>query len=301
MEQGAAVTTSSEAVLWIQRPEERQDGKTKIIAYFEGNVEQNRKNASAQRSTWFGRFETRREAVVRAGQVAGEPTPPSAGLSTRHGMSPALESGRFEAERTTAGAIYAAEHAFGGTHDAGRFFVPLGRIRQSEFSADCIARNHVGKHRDVRSSPHPHLSAERRPGPNGFHSRSDRNANHYGHQFRRERDRGQHRQIRHGRTLGGPYHYLDGGARRRLKSRRTAMSFRKTMPRSRSNSTWKGTSFSAMKNATIYAERMYYDVPNEVGTIVNAEMLTPRPAIRRTRPPEIESHSADGQRTLLCP
>ncbi len=31
---------------------------------------------------------------------------------------------------------------------------------------------------------------------------------------------------------------------------------------------------------TIYADRMYYDVPNHVGTVLNADMLTPVPQLR---------------------
>ena len=46
---------------------------------------------------------------------------------------------------------------------------------------------------------------------------------------------------------------------------------------SRWKSTWKATSSSARATASIYADRMYYDVQNHVGTVLEADMLTPAP------------------------
>ena len=45
-------------------------------------------------------------------------------------------------------------------------------------------------------------------------------------------------------------------------------------------STWKATSSSARATATIYAQRMYYDVRRQTGIVLAAEVLTPVPKLR---------------------
>ena len=44
-----------------------------------------------------------------------------------------------------------------------------------------------------------------------------------------------------------------------------------------SRSTWRGTSSFARATGRFYADRMYYDASNHVGTVLSAEMLTPVP------------------------
>jgi hypothetical protein len=77
IQQGAADTRCSEAVLWIERAEGDQKPESKIIAYLEGDVEIARSSLSGparlKDSKWLGRFTTKGEINVYAGQVAGEP------------------------------------------------------------------------------------------------------------------------------------------------------------------------------------------------------------------------------------
>jgi len=80
IQQGSANTRCREAVLWIQRPEGDQKQERMIIAYLEGDVELVR-NAPAgpvtlKDKTWLGQFMTKGEIqiYVEPSRVAGEPT-----------------------------------------------------------------------------------------------------------------------------------------------------------------------------------------------------------------------------------
>ena len=52
---------------------------------------------------------------------------------------------------------------------------------------------------------------------------------------------------------------------------------------------------------TIYADRMYYDVPNNVGTVLNADVLTPVPQLRGAAAAARRRVAADRQGPLLRP
>ena len=88
IQQGAAVAQSDEAVLWIDSASPLTRERNKVIAYLEGNVVISWGEARdsgqpgsrpEQRSTrltdrnWFGRFETAAEIRVHAARVAGRP------------------------------------------------------------------------------------------------------------------------------------------------------------------------------------------------------------------------------------
>ncbi len=77
IQQGAADARSSEAVLWIERADGRQNPERKIIAYMEGDVFVLRTSGAGPvklvDKTWQGRFTTKGEIQVYAGQVAGQP------------------------------------------------------------------------------------------------------------------------------------------------------------------------------------------------------------------------------------
>ena len=51
----------------------------------------------------------------------------------------------------------------------------------------------------------------------------------------------------------------------------------------------------------IYADRMYYNVPNHTGTILNAEMLTPVKNYEGLLRLKSDDAPADRPRQLLCP
>ena len=75
--QGADTAEAREAVLWIDRTEPTASEPSKVIAYLEGNVvlrlrRQGRPVAVTDQK-WFGRFFTARTVEVRAGVVAGRP------------------------------------------------------------------------------------------------------------------------------------------------------------------------------------------------------------------------------------
>ncbi|MGA2061931.1 MAG: hypothetical protein ABSG67_15705, partial [Thermoguttaceae bacterium] len=79
IQQGASDARCGEALLWIERADGEERPDSKIIAYLEGDVELARNGPSAPAKvkdrTWLGRFTTNREIQVYAAQVAGEPTP----------------------------------------------------------------------------------------------------------------------------------------------------------------------------------------------------------------------------------
>jgi hypothetical protein len=79
IQQGAAEARCSEAVLWIERAEGDQKPDSKIIAYLESDVEIARVGPSGpvrmKDRNWLGQFQTKGEiqVYVRPEQVAGEP------------------------------------------------------------------------------------------------------------------------------------------------------------------------------------------------------------------------------------
>jgi hypothetical protein len=78
IQQGVSVARFQEAVLWIDRSEAEQKPERRIIAYLEGNVELARNDPTRpmklQDKTWMGRFITKGEIQIYTGQVAGEPS-----------------------------------------------------------------------------------------------------------------------------------------------------------------------------------------------------------------------------------
>jgi len=75
--QGATTARCGEAVLWIDRAEAAEMRPNKVIAYLEGNVDiaWDAKPGAPRLTdrTWFGRFFTTAEVDVRAGTTAGRP------------------------------------------------------------------------------------------------------------------------------------------------------------------------------------------------------------------------------------
>jgi hypothetical protein len=73
--QGEGVAQSREAVVWIQRKEPMDERPTKVIAYLEGDVVIGHRASKTKMTDrmWFGRFHTRSEVRVRAARVAGQP------------------------------------------------------------------------------------------------------------------------------------------------------------------------------------------------------------------------------------
>ncbi len=75
--QGSSSARASEAVLWIDRAAAPQRRRSKLIAYIEGDVTVEPASADATDrltdQTWFGRFYTSGEIRVHAAQVAGKP------------------------------------------------------------------------------------------------------------------------------------------------------------------------------------------------------------------------------------
>ncbi len=77
-QQGADKAECQEAVLWIDHAQENTRERTKITAYFEGNVglRLSRQGAPVQiqDQKWIGRFYTIQAVQIRAGVVAGQPS-----------------------------------------------------------------------------------------------------------------------------------------------------------------------------------------------------------------------------------
>jgi hypothetical protein len=96
IQQGAATARSREAVLWIEPAQGERKSESKIIAYLEGDVEYTQNGPAGpvklSDQTWLGDFLTVGEIQVYAAQVAGEPsvTPPifQRGLERRYPLSP---------------------------------------------------------------------------------------------------------------------------------------------------------------------------------------------------------------------
>ncbi len=75
--QGAGSARSKEAVLWIDRAHDTPRRRSKVIAYLEGEVKvelgEQRSPTSLTDRSWLGRFYTGAEIQIRAAQTAGEP------------------------------------------------------------------------------------------------------------------------------------------------------------------------------------------------------------------------------------
>lgn len=77
LEQGQRVVSGEDAVLWIDRAGPLDRGRTKVIAYLEGDVRLEHGSQEARAGlndkTWLGRLETTAEADVRAMRLSGMP------------------------------------------------------------------------------------------------------------------------------------------------------------------------------------------------------------------------------------
>src|SRR3989304_2041931 len=95
IKQGAALSRSREAVLWIEQTDRAEKLESKVISYMEGSVELAQNGLSGpvklNDQSWFGQFITTGEIQVYAAQVAGEPvTMPSIyqrALERRHPLT----------------------------------------------------------------------------------------------------------------------------------------------------------------------------------------------------------------------
>lgn len=76
--QGEDVANSQEAVFWIDHAETASRKRTKVIAYLEGDARlhllREGRPIEIRDQKWFGRFYTTREVQVQAGTVAGKPS-----------------------------------------------------------------------------------------------------------------------------------------------------------------------------------------------------------------------------------
>jgi hypothetical protein len=75
IQQGQTAAKCDEAVLWIDRAEPTEQKPNKVIAYLEGNVEINSRagNARITDRTWFGRYFSNAPVQVQAATTAGKP------------------------------------------------------------------------------------------------------------------------------------------------------------------------------------------------------------------------------------
>jgi len=93
--QGASEARSGEAVVWVDRAAPLTADRNKMIAYLEGDVEvalggRESANTRLTDNKWFGRFETVSEVRVHAGRVEGRPVrePPIFHRGTQHRRPP---------------------------------------------------------------------------------------------------------------------------------------------------------------------------------------------------------------------
>ncbi|NQU20391.1 MAG: hypothetical protein HQ567_03845, partial [Candidatus Nealsonbacteria bacterium] len=237
--QGAAAAESNEAVLWIDR-EANQAGRGKIIAYLEGDatIDPNQ-NAQATRltdKTWLGRFHTNGEIRVDAVRVAGEPD-----------VKPGIYQRAVE-RRTPA---------------------PTDAIRRTQFitatDGPPTPKSLLSDTRRIRVFPRSNVPVQAQWFPDPH---SD--------QWIAIVDSGVNMIVDGGKDVGSIDVSTDrlviwtNGAEEPDLSGKTLQD--EEIPL---EIYMEGNIIFRQGDRVIYAKRMYYDVTNKVGTVIQAEILTP--------------------------
>ena len=242
--QGQGAARADQAVLWIRR-QASADRPQAVIAYLEGNVAieaaQGRTKSRLTDKSWLGRLSTPRPIDVRAAEVAGQPDP-MPDLYRR-----AMARREDQSKRAVVAAQYlgaAPEVLPSPSPDA--FNVPAGTRRMRAFS---------------RSEVPVQAQWFQDPASNQWIALIDSGVNLIvdGLQNFGSIDVSADRLVIWTSNLQDPD--LNNQT---LQSEGTPLEVY-----------MEGNIVFRQGTRVIYADRMYYDVRNHVGTVINAEMLTP--------------------------
>jgi len=260
LEQGRGYARAREAVLWIDRRSDAE--RRKVIAYLEGNVEilpdRNRPATRLSDQSWFGRFYSSSDVEVRAAGVSGKPNvlPPIYWEAMKHrnpeprcsAWQPPIRQANYAATNGGSNSVVAAP-------PPGQPVAGLGDITPMPSAG--MRRIRVFPRSDVP------VQAQWFPDPasrqwiavieSGVNVIVD-GVEQYG-----TLDISADRLVIWTTATEEPD--LTGRTR---QDPRTPLEFY-----------MEGNIVFRQGERVIHAERMYYDVPNQVGTVINAEMLTP--------------------------
>ena len=275
IQQGKAVARCAEAVLWIDRAPVTEMRPNKVIAYLEGNVDiTSDTRPGAPRLTdraWFGRFNTSASVEVRPTAAAGKPDvlPPIywRGMERRdpeaaaNSVQPGVRQVQFTTPPT-------APTPAGGT--AASRESPMFPASRPGMSPVTVAPTGGARRVHVypRSDKDMQFQGWRQPDPNVNQSIAifDLGVN----------------VVVEGLSINGmgDLGTIDISADRLVIW--TTSSDKPDLSGQTSQDERVPLEFYLEGNVvflqgerTIHADRMYYDVPNHVGTILNADMLTP--------------------------
>ena len=251
LRQGMASVKGREAVLWILRADFPDRQPSKVIAFFEGDnvdkvvvdVPRGLSKAQLRDNQWLGRFRTSAAVEVRAPSVSGRPD-----------VLPAVyEHGLAQRDAKLAPGGQSGGHPPGGMPAwlgcRPNAYIPGGTRRIRVFQRSSV--------------PFQIQWAPQEPGSNQSIALVDCGVNLIvdGLAGLGSIDVSADRMVIW--TTGLQNQDLGSGDGRGK---------RRTSPW---KSTWRATSTSSRATRVIYADRMYYDVRNHVGTVIHAEILTP--------------------------
>ncbi len=261
LEQGPTLARADEVVLWLDRADPTERRPSRVIAYFDGNVQVDFGGADHRArvtdQAWLGRFHTAARADVHAAQVAGRPdvTPEVYQRALTAWQQPRLATPQ---PATVPHGAHAVDHA--------QFTEPVPNgIRAAQPRA--VVEGLPPGARRVRVFPRGDVPVQAQwfpdPATNQWIAVVDSGVNlivdgldRFGSiDVSTDRlvlwTRGAHEPDLTGQTLqdeATPLEiYMEGNIVFRQGQR------------------------------VIYADQMYYDVPNNVGTVLRGEMLTPAP------------------------
>ncbi|HEY4759704.1 MAG TPA: hypothetical protein VIH42_03910, partial [Thermoguttaceae bacterium] len=250
IKQGAALSRSREAVLWIEQTDRAEKLESKVISYMEGSVELAQNGLSGpvklNDQSWFGQFITTGEIQVYAAQVAGEPvTMPSIyqrALERRHPLT-ADTFTRSEVRPT-------------------QFTTPVGppEIVQTPPAQP------LPQGRRIRVFPRSDVPVQAQwfPDPHG------------GNLWIAVIDSGVNMVVDNQDALGSIDVSTDRLVIWTVSPQEPDLTGRTFLDqRTPLEIYMEGNIVFRQGERVIYAQRMFYNVPNHTGTILNAEMLTP--------------------------
>lgn len=276
IQQGQAVARCTEAVLWIDRAGATEMRPTKVIAYLEGNVDMasdTRPGATGATRltdrTWFGRFSTNGSVEVRAATVAGKPSVPPPiyqraeerqnPSSAQNNVQPGVRPVQFTAPPGSPRAATAS-----APEDTSAF--PAARPGMLPTVVPAAGARRVRVY--PRSDAPMQFDGWRQPDPNSNQSVGIVNSGV--------------NVIVEGVSLegAGDIGTIDISADRLVMwtTSTDKFDFSGQTPQDERvplEFYLEGNIVFRQGERTIYADRMYYDVPNRVGTVLNADVLTP--------------------------
>lgn len=278
-QQGTGYARCSEAVVWIDRAPNMEQRPHKVIAYLEGNVElafDSRPGAPRLTDkTWFGRFFSNANVHVRAAAVAGKPdVPPPIYLRGMERRSPETNDNAGWRSRVQPAQYAAPAQAPGAApplvtvpadspFPANRPGVPVPAMGPAPGMGGPATAMAGGRRIRVFTRSDAPVQAQWFPDPtsNQWIAVIDSGVN----------------VIVDGLVDGGP---LDVSTDRLViwTTGTQAPDLQGGTPQDQRvplELYMEGNIVFRQGERTIYADRMYYDVPNRVGTVLNAEILTP--------------------------